>query len=1277
MDIEACLHKNNIDYLGVTEANLRKNADMSEVEIKGYRLVWDQGRENPNKENARVVVYIKEELSFDVMATYMGGDLMPEVWIKLGHAKTKRTLIGTVYREHTPWNTRDGSQKGQEVRLKRWLEARGEIWAGQQEAYVLGDINLDWLKRDEAGYRSMKMMRNLCDELQGAGWVQLIKKPTHFSNSEGRGASESLIDHVWTNLPAKVGAIGQEDTGTSDHELVWVDRMARQLVEKVKMTEKRSLKNFRLEDLVERCRQESWEYKGGGNRTPAMLDSRVSILTEKIRHILESVAPMRKKKLEQRGKPKWLTQQLELKMRSRAKLRKKAKSTKKMEDEMTARRVRNEVTREVKNAKREHLRKNLENLDKNSPDSWAAVGEHLGWRKPLAPTMLVQDGVVKSTGQDMAEAMIEQYRRKEEEVNRALGPARDDYLEAGRKMTKGNTAVFRFRKITKAEVEKQIRSVGNKESFGNDEISYGYLKKMAPWISGEMTAIMNLSLEVGSYPKSWKIARVKPLFKGEGCNRHDPKSYRPVALLSGMSRIMEGILARQLDEYQERNNLVHPGVHGYRKGRGTNTAMMEVWEYVLKKTEKGEIVALDFLDCSAGFDSMVHLYIRRKMEVHFGMDEASLKWLGSYLEGWIQYTVVEVSNSTPRKMRNGVPQGGGLSPILWRSGTNDIPEAGLRKQRWRRQEEVQEAGMNAHIEPGGHEERIGAEGAAQNLVGAISQRVDSILEEDLTSEERLDKELRRSGKWKLEIWRKERTGGTEEDSLKYRRVEDERDVVTTIYADDTQSRASARTLKELEKRNGEGVTRVCRALKAMRLKVNESKTTYMIMATQGIRTRENLMNKVSTIDVCGQKVKNVHVGKALGLLISDDITWKDQTEKVVSNCQLPAMRKDQRRLKAEAIILPRLSYSLEITSTGRKVDMERLQAIQSSAARWVNQTRKKDWRLKSGLKKLGWLSICQKAAYMSILMAMKVLKNEKPERLFESLTEIRDGTVQRKIVNERQFMQMKLTTRKSWSWRSLRWLEKIPETLRNQDPAKKSVKKELKNWIRDQVPVRGCRIMWGKKLEGEGGGRRRQRPRALHDEEEGPEGQNRGGSQSRDERENVGGEEDVVGNPELREAEERRRQGGTGNRRHNEQEEDPRKKSKAGKDTEARSMSGVALGDRPREKKNMMIRMKNNQGMKTEDSTGATTGDLRSMRTPPYSRTLNRAQNAGLGSSDDNEQRICCQLNVQGCGAKESRRLGGPDEGGDHREVVRGRRGWGRPPPWPPPAMWRTTRTID
>ena len=60
----------------------------------------------------------------------------------------------------------------------------------------------------------------------------------------------------------------------------------------------------------------------------------------------------------------------------------------------------------------------------------------------------------------------------------------------------------------------------------------------------------------------------------------------------------------------------------------------------------------------------------------------------------------------------------------------------------------------------------------------------------------------------------------------------------------------------------------------MRLKVNESKTVYIILASQGIRTRENLDNRISEIDVCGVKVKNVKVGKALGLLkLSREDAW--------------------------------------------------------------------------------------------------------------------------------------------------------------------------------------------------------------------------------------------------------------------------------------------------------------------------------------------------------------------------------------------------------------------
>ena len=38
-------------------------------------------------------------------------------------------------------------------------------------------------------------------------------------------------------------------------------------------------------------------------------------------------------------------------------------------------------------------------------------------------------------------------------------------------------------KVTQKEVEEKTSEVDNKESFGEDGISYGFIKKMSAWIS--------------------------------------------------------------------------------------------------------------------------------------------------------------------------------------------------------------------------------------------------------------------------------------------------------------------------------------------------------------------------------------------------------------------------------------------------------------------------------------------------------------------------------------------------------------------------------------------------------------------------------------------------------------------------------------------------------------------------------------------------------------------------------------------------------------------------
>ena len=76
-----------------------------------------------------------------------------------------------------------------------------------------------------------------------------------------------------------------------------------------------------------------------------------------------------------------------------------------------------------------------------------------------------------------------------------------------------------------------------------------------------------------------------------------------------------------------------------------------------------------------------------------------------------------------------------------------------------------------------------------------------------------------------------------------------------------------------------------------------------------------------------------------------------------------------------------------------------MQSVQSAAARWV-QTRKLDWSLTGGLRKLGWLPMAQQAAYVSIKTAMIILRNQKPECLYEILTEEKEGERVQKQVEE-------------------------------------------------------------------------------------------------------------------------------------------------------------------------------------------------------------------------------------------------------------------------------------
>ena len=80
---------------------------------------------------------------------------------------------------------------------------------------------------------------------------------------------------------------------------------------------------------------------------------------------------------------------------------------------------------------------------------------------------------------------------------------------------------------------------------------------------------------------------------------------------------------------------------------------------------------MSLLDVSAGFDTVPHAYLLRKLEA-LGYSQRTLKWFISYLEDRWAMVQIGGSRSKRRRIMKGIPQGGPMSPALWREYTIDL-----------------------------------------------------------------------------------------------------------------------------------------------------------------------------------------------------------------------------------------------------------------------------------------------------------------------------------------------------------------------------------------------------------------------------------------------------------------------------------------------------------------------------------------------------------------------------------------------------------------------------
>ncbi len=90
-----------------------------------------------------------------------------------------------------------------------------------------------------------------------------------------------------------------------------------------------------------------------------------------------------------------------------------------------------------------------------------------------------------------------------------------------------------------------IQYINTKSTAGHDHISNWVLKHIGVKALKVLLRLFNYCWTRGDIPTSWRMANIIPILK-RGKNKSDPKSYRPISILSCLSRLLERLVYNRL-----------------------------------------------------------------------------------------------------------------------------------------------------------------------------------------------------------------------------------------------------------------------------------------------------------------------------------------------------------------------------------------------------------------------------------------------------------------------------------------------------------------------------------------------------------------------------------------------------------------------------------------------------------------------------------------------------------------------------------------------------------
>ena len=164
-------------------------------------------------------------------------------------------------------------------------------------------------------------------------------------------------------------------------------------------------------------------------------------------------------------------------------------------------------------------------------------------------------------------------------------------------------------KITVEEIETAIAELPKGKVTGADNISAEHLQYADPVLYSLLADCFTAMMIHGHIPENLMKSVIVPLVKDKSESLNDKNNYRPIALASQISKVLEKCLLNRMSVYLYTTD----NQFGFKKAHGTEQCIYVLKELVNYYRTHGSNVVLCFLDASKAFDRIHHWTLYKKL----------------------------------------------------------------------------------------------------------------------------------------------------------------------------------------------------------------------------------------------------------------------------------------------------------------------------------------------------------------------------------------------------------------------------------------------------------------------------------------------------------------------------------------------------------------------------------------------------------------------------------------------------------------------------------------